>query len=393
MLAFALLCRLLLLFSFPNLSDDIYRFIWDGRMIHEGLNPYAHLPTDIVDTSKALGQELFNNLNSPSYFTIYPPIAQFVFYISTFANSADLLQETITMKAIFLVVEVANFYLIYSILKLLQSAPERIYLYALNPLIIIELFGNAHIESLLVFSVLLLIYMILKGREIASGITMAGAISIKLIPALFMPAILWKLPSNKARVRFLISAGMAGAILFIPLLLGTINTISNMGSSVDLFFRKFEFNASIYYVLRYVGYQITGYNQIARLGPFLIIIMAATVIYLAFKSEKNNNRAFITLLLMSFTAYLFSTTIIHPWYLSIPIVLSVFTPFRFPIIWSYLIFLSYVNYSYNPYYENLWCVATEYSVVITYMWIEIKRYGVYGQKIKGWNPVSGANPS
>ena len=62
--------RLMLLFSFPNLSDDIFRFIWDGRMCSLGINPYGYLPSEIVDNHAALGAELYSELNSPNYFTI-----------------------------------------------------------------------------------------------------------------------------------------------------------------------------------------------------------------------------------------------------------------------------------------------------------------------------------
>lgn len=391
-LLFALLCRACLLFSFPNLSDDIYRFIWDGRMSHAGFNPYAFLPSEIVGKSEWLNNDLYKQLNSPSYFTIYPPIAQLVFYVSTILNSPNLMQETIVLKAIYFLAEIVNFALITRILKLLKLPPGRILLYALNPLIIIELFGNAHLESLLISSVLFLVLFILKGREKSCALTMAGAISIKMIPALFIPALLWKQNSQKARGHFLLIVTVITAILFIPFVVGAINTISNLGTSVDLFFRKFEFNASIYYVLRYVGFKLTGYNQIAHLGPLLMIIMATGVISLGKKSRTREHPALLCILLVSFTAYLFSTTIVHPWYLSLPIALCLFTPFRFPLVWSFFIFLTYVNYSNVPYHENLWYVTLEYAVVVVWMGREVRKYGWLGEKTKGRIHISGSNP-
>ncbi len=67
--------------------------------------------------------------------------------------------------------------------------------------------------------------------------------------------------------------------------------------------------------------------------------------------------------LFAITLYLICTTTMHPWYTALPIVLCVFTKWRFPIMWSGLIFLTYVNYSYEPYRENLWVVALEYLAV------------------------------
>ena len=43
-----ILFRLVFLFSIPNLSQDFYRFIWDGRMLLEGMNPYLYLPETFI---------------------------------------------------------------------------------------------------------------------------------------------------------------------------------------------------------------------------------------------------------------------------------------------------------------------------------------------------------
>ena len=80
-----LLCRFLLLFGMPNLSDDIYRFIWDGRLILNGVNPFTALPASFLEANPPLDgidQALFDQLNSPDYFTIYPPLAQGSFALS-----------------------------------------------------------------------------------------------------------------------------------------------------------------------------------------------------------------------------------------------------------------------------------------------------------------------
>ena len=81
----ALLLRLVLMFSFPKLSDDIFRFVWDGRLWLAGHNPFDHLPTWYMEQGlaiKGLSPTLFEQLNSPEYYTIYPPLAQLTFTIA-----------------------------------------------------------------------------------------------------------------------------------------------------------------------------------------------------------------------------------------------------------------------------------------------------------------------
>ena len=136
----------------------------------------------------------------------------------------------------------------------------------------------------------------------------------------------------------------------------------NFGSSLDLYFRKFEFNGGIYYLFRWIGFQWGGYNLIAYFGPALAGISAIGILLFAFFHPGDNWKAALRYMLFAICLYLALTTTVHPWYLSLPIVLCVFTPFRCPVIWSWLITLTYINYSYAPDEENLWVVATEYLV-------------------------------
>ena len=72
--------------------------------------------------------------------------------------------------------------------------------------------------------------------------------------------------------------------------------------------------------------------------------------------------------------YFAMATTVHPWYLTNLLVIAIFTTFRYPIVWSYLIFLSYATYQTNLYQENLWLVAIEYLIVLVVMIYEIKDY-------------------
>ena len=83
LLAIAIAARIALIFSTPNLSDDYFRFIWDGKLIANGINPFDYLPNELRESifyqSNLL---LINGMNSPEYYSIYPPALQFIFFIS-----------------------------------------------------------------------------------------------------------------------------------------------------------------------------------------------------------------------------------------------------------------------------------------------------------------------
>ena len=156
----AVLFRITLLFSLPGLSDDIYRFVWDGKLLHEGIHPFAHVPSWFVNSDRlpeSVNIELYRNLNSPDYFTIYPPVGQFLFWLSAFSNS--ILGSAIIMRVFVLAAEVGSVFLLVKLLEIYGIQKKNIILYALNPLVILELMGNLHLEAFMIFFLLLGIYL------------------------------------------------------------------------------------------------------------------------------------------------------------------------------------------------------------------------------------------
>ncbi|MEE9373730.1 MAG: hypothetical protein V3V00_11825 [Saprospiraceae bacterium] len=367
--------RLILLFSFPNLSDDIYRFIWDGRCMHSGISPFQYLPSDIIGQYNGLTKDLYGHLNSPHYYSIYPPVGQLVSYMATLPFICSYYESAIVFKVFILMAEIGSFILGLRLLKFLNLPKERIFIYTLNPLILIELVGNIHFEAFMVFFLLGTIFLLVKNDIVQSSISFGFAVSSKLLPIMFVPLLLAKMKGFKSLINYGIIAISVTSLCFLPLLNNEI--IKNIKSSIGLYVNKFEFNASVYYILREIGFMIKGFNTIHIIGPFLsvltvLLISIQALIYFK-KSEKNKN--FILFFFMAFCTYLFLATIVHPWYLSVPLVLCIFTSYRFPVLWSALIFLTYSNYNDSQYFENLWVVLVEYSIVIGYMVYEIRSKG------------------
>lgn len=138
-----------------------------------------------------------------------------------------------------------------------------------------------------------------------------------------------------------------------------------------VFLQKFEFNASIYYLFREFGYYWVGYNWIHQAGPFLAILVLLGISSMAFFEKNWNWKSLFDRMLFAICLYLALATIVHPWYVSLPIVMCLFTRFRFPILWSGLVFLTYINYSYSEYFENLWMVSIEYILVFGFLTYEL----------------------
>ncbi len=363
LLGVAVLCRLLLLPVLPNLSDDFYRFVWDGRLWNHGVNPFAYLPSDLIKSSLAdslpgIRQTLYQSLNSPDYFTIYPPVNQLIFAVATWIFPDSVAGSVLVIRTFILLTEVCNLWLLWMLLQQAKLPVRNVLIYALNPLVILELTSNLHFEGVALCFLLGSLYFLQKERWVVSAIFFAFAICTKLVPLIFLPLYLRRLGWRKA-LYFYTVTGMTTVLLFFPLL--SRELIEGMRKSIGLYFQKFEFNASIYYLMREIGYYRKGYNVIETAGKQLAV--STFVLILAFAWLEKNRRlpaAFMWVLLI----YLLLSTTVHPWYVIPLLAFSTFTPYRYAWVWSALIFFSYIGYTAGGYTENLVITAVEYGLVL-----------------------------
>ncbi|MEM1408694.1 MAG: hypothetical protein AAGG59_18065 [Bacteroidota bacterium] len=371
----SLLFRLLLLFSIPNLSDDIYRFIWDGKLLGEGIHPFAHLPSWFVNNDRlpeSLDLSLYNRLNSPDYFTIYPPFAQLVFWLSAHSNS--IIGSAVIIRLFIIGAEVISIFFLTKVCESYNIPKKHVLLYALNPLVILELTGNLHLEAFMIAFVVLGIYFYKARKPISAGVVLALAVAAKLVPLVLLPTFLRRLSFKKLILLFS-SILIFLIILFWPLYEPAL--VKGMTESISLYFQKFEFNASIYYLVREIGFYVKGYNIIGIAGPWLSMITFILIIAIALLANSKKVSTPTTWLWILFTYFAFAT-IVHPWYATSLVALSVLTTFRFPIVWSGLIFLSYLGYSETGFKENMLVVILEYGLLYIFMIYEL--YNALGKR-------------
>ncbi len=364
--------RILLLFSVPNLSDDIYRFIWDGRLAANGINPFSHLPAEVMQMQPMTGitKELFGQLNSPNYYTIYPPVMQGIFWLAGKLFPVNVIGAIILMKCMIVMIELGTIFLLITLLKKLLLPKHLSLLYVLNPLVVIELTGNVHFEGVMIFFVLLAFLLILQNKWQGSAVCLGLGIATKLLPVLFLPLLINKSGWKKGLMYSMIT-GITTLLLFA--IVFDVATVQHMLNSVDLFIRKFEFNASVYYVIRWIGRLVTGYNIIAWAGPAVTFTSFVLILYLSFQNKKTTKQMFIPGALFIITTWFFFSTTVHPWYICLLVALAVFTRYRYPIIWSFTVTLSYAAYQTNPVHENLWLVGAGYVFMIEYAIWEIRK--------------------
>jgi alpha-1,6-mannosyltransferase len=380
--------RILFLFSIPNLSQDFYRFIWDGRMILEGFNPYLYTPESFIfknDFPIYQAQELYQGMGilNGSHFTNYPPLNQVCFIIAGIFASKSILGSIVVMRLIIISADFGTLYFGKKLLEKLNIPINTIFWYLLNPFIIIELTGNLHFESVMIFFLVWSLYLIYIGKWHFSAIVLACSISIKLIPLIFLPLFFQWFQKDDVRLKtsfsgiknlvsFYVIIALITCLFFVPFL--SLEFINNYTQTVTLWFQKFEFNASLYYVAREIGYLFRGFNEIEIIGKVIPVINILFITYLTFFRKNKTHLELITSLLLVLTFYYFTSTTVHPWYIATLLILSIFTNYKFPLVWSFVGILSYLAYANSNNTENLYVISLQYVIIYgVFIWEIFKK--------------------
>jgi alpha-1,6-mannosyltransferase len=362
-IAFGILFRLLLILLIPNLSEDVYRFLWDGKLWWEGVDAYAYLPSELAK-KHILSSDLFAQLNSPNYYSIYPPLNQLIFAIGgMFENTST---GIVIIRLFIILAEIGTLILLPKVLKYYQQDPKLLLLYALNPLVILELSGNLHFEAFVIFFLIWAIFEFERQAHIRSAVSMGLAISFKLVPLILLASFFKKL-DLKRYVQFIFVASSIAVLSFIPFLFS--DALHGIMKSTSLYFQSFEFNASLYYLIREIGFVIKGFNIIATSGPWMGILSFSVMVI--FNSVASAKIKLPERMLWTYVIYFLFATTVHPWYVVPILILGTISGYRFPILWTFSIFFTYWGYSINGYQENLGIVAFEYISLLCFIVIEL----------------------
>jgi len=366
--------RLLLIPVEPNLTDDYFRFYWDGLLSVHHISPYAYLPIELMENGLAyrfeLTENLFNQLNSPKYYSVYPPVLQWLFMAAAYmAGPSNILGFVIILKIFIVCFEIGSIALILKILPLVKKPLYAVLWYVLNPLVIIELTGNIHFEAAMIFFVLLAFYLLYTQKTwLYAALAFTGGVASKLLPLIFMPFFIKRIGFKKTMI-FGLCMGFFLLILTFRFIDPPI--VQNILNSVGLYYNTFEFNASFYYIFRWIGYQIKGWNMIATIGKLTALGTFATIVLCALFEHKRSLSSLLKFSMFALTLYLLLANIVHPWYVVPLVAFAALNGYKYPILWTWLIGLSYFAYSNAAYEESLILIAIEYIMVLSMMGYEL----------------------
>ena len=143
-----------------------------------------------------------------------------------------------------------------------------------------------------------------------------------------------------------------------------------MSSSIGLYFQKFEFNASIFYIVREIGFWVKNWDIIQVASKWLSMIVISIILVITFLEniKKQNLPGIFVWPLFIYFAF---ASIIHPWYVTPIVAFCLFSRYWFPILWSFTIFISYAGYTPDGFQEQLWVLLLEYIPVYVVLIYEL----------------------
>lgn len=366
-----LLLRLAVFPFAPQWSDDFVRFLWDGELLKIGQNPYDQTPREWqegnIDPDNAYRNLLFENLNSPDYYSVYPPLNQVIFWLGAKASMGFVWNGYFTLRLILLLGEIGVFVLLWKMLMAFQLPIKRIFWYWFNPLVIMEITGNLHFEGLVLLFLLASKWAIQKGKLGLSGGFWGLAIGMKLLPLMLGPAFL-AFEKSRRSVWFWAGTTLAFIVCFIPLLID--ESWVNFAQSIKLYQGKFEFNASIYYLVREVGYWIEGYNVIGYVIPYFSVATIILIGYFSWKRQPKSIFELVDLMVLIYLVYLLLQPVVHPWYILPALGLSVIRGKLTFLLWSFGAIFSYQAYGNADFQEQYIFLILEYGLVVLGIYLD-----------------------
>ena len=325
----------------PSLSDDGYRYLWDGVVqVEDGVSPYRYRPSDPALANRHDGV-LYERMNSPDYYSVYPPVSQGVFALAGLVHGVGWRASWWVLKGLTVLAEVIGVVLL---VRTVGAGPAA--LYAWHPLAVVEVAGQGHTEGLLIGALGVLLWALARRPALAgSALVVAGW--VKLYPFALAPLVLQRVGWRAGAVALAVAVGLAAPY-------ADAEGVSHVAESLRLYSGTFDF-----YSAPYIGLKDALYHRVAEPGRFaagvLTVAWAAWACALVATNDGSYARTLWSgaALLIGFAL---TSSTLHPWHLLTVAFVMPLLKVKKPLFWFVSAGgLTYTLYVWPPGYDvALW---------------------------------------
>ena len=354
----AVLFRLTFLATEPSLSEDFYRYVWDGRVQMAGHSPYVFPPN--APQLEHLRDHYYERINHKQFRTPYSAAAEMFYKLFALISA-----KVWAFKAFLLLFD----FLLLEILRRLLRKEGRsvawLLIYAWHPLPILEFAGSGHMD-IIGIAFLFFSYLLVRSQKFALG---GGAFAIsvltKYLPILSLPWLLRERTEGShqrgSQWKFILAAGITGTLL----LLQYYSPDWNMFSGALSYYKKWRFNDSLFGIL----YKALGGAEPARITGMIVTVLAMVVCLV-------RKFSFYRAVFVAFGCVLLFSPVVHPWYLCWVLPLLVFHPNKPWIFFCGWIVLAYfIRYLFpaGVWKPVLWLKLLVYVPLYAWLLIDLAR--------------------
>lgn len=290
----SLLVRASFLLSMPIGSDDVFRYLWDGKVQAAGINPYLHAP-NAPELASLRSSLLPAAVNHPDMKTVYFPISQWIFFMAF-----KLAGEGVWgIKLCLLLAEILTLSALWRFSSLLQFPRTNILLYALCPLPIIQFACDAHLDGLGLPLLAYALVLHLGGKRTASLLLLGASLAIKPVALVLVPILLMGERTIRGRLLVLGLPCVPFVLQFVPYLAS-----ANPLEGLFVFSRHWTFNGVAFEAIN----AILSNNLPSRIICAGCLVVSLLLVYRS--SIDQIRKMYLAVLLL-----LIFSPVVHPWYI------------------------------------------------------------------------------
>ncbi len=300
-LGVAVLLRALLLATSPSLSDDVFRYVWDGKVRNAGIDPYQYPPS--APELAYLRDSLWEGINAKSMPTPYPPLAEALFALA-YRLAPDSLKAMQGMAVAF---DLGIVLLLIPMLSRFGLDPRRVLIYAWNPLILLQFAHSAHYDAAMVLPLLAALYLLALGKRGLSAGLMGVSVLVKLVPVvaapLFLP--LWGVGGT-------LTMGVVVVTGLVPWLMASMESGGLLSEASDA-----RFNDSLGYLLSRLMQRVTSDpDAVARaVAAGLLVFSSLLLLVWIWRRGADWKRLLLSTYWM-LGLFVMVNAVVEPWYLT-----------------------------------------------------------------------------
>jgi alpha-1,6-mannosyltransferase len=348
-----LVARLILLPTTPLFDDDIYRYLWEGKVLAHGLNPFLYPP--LAEELVFLRDANWTRVGYPQISTIYPPLAQYLFALCYLLGA----RSVVALKAVFVLFDLGNMLLLGRLLGLLKRPRRWALIYAWSPLAMKEFANSGHLEPVMLFLLLGAVWLWLRSpRASWWGLSFGAALSVKPVPLLLAP-LFWRVGGGRP-----LAWGLA---LFAALYLPFAGAGRLLLSGTAAYARYWTFNPSAFALFAWLQSALHTGLPLARAAAALLV--GGYALYAARRADPADPSRVMRTMRNVLAVCLLLSPAADPWYVCWLLPFLCFAPSPGLLLLSVTCNLSYLYYAHRTF--PAWIPLLEYLPVYGLLAVEL----------------------